>query len=47
MQIFEISYATNEDKAKYDGILNGKILVNNIVLTQIDNRPFKDMLKFL
>ena len=45
MQIFEISYATNEDKAKYDGILNGKILVNNIVLTQIDNRPFKDIVK--
>ena len=45
MQIFEISYATNEDKAKYDGILNGKILVNNIVLTKIDNRPFKDIVK--
>ena len=45
IQIFEISYATNEDKAKYDGILNGKILMNNMVLTQIDNRPFKDIVK--
>ena len=45
IQIFEISYATNEDKAKFDGILNGKILVNNIVLTQIDNTPFKDIVK--